>query len=105
MAMISQTSRYAFRALSYLSGPEGAYQSVEALALLSEAPGPYLSKLMQLLHKSGIVDSIRGQRGGLPLRMPLAQQARMGLSFFSSPRRDPRSPRGMFLLPLMWPEA
>lgn len=67
MSILSQSSRYAFRALSLLSGPEGAYKSVEDLALHSESPAPYLAKLFHLLHQRGIVDGIRGKRGGYKL--------------------------------------
>ena len=77
MSIISHSSRYAFRALRFLSGPEGVYHSVEELAVLSETPGPYLAKLFHLLHQRGIVDGIRGKRGGYKL-MKAADSTTLG---------------------------
>ncbi|NQX96157.1 MAG: Rrf2 family transcriptional regulator [Erythrobacter sp.] len=47
--------------------PEGKGLSVDALAEFFEVPSAYLSKQMQLLRRAGIVDSVRGKRGGYRL--------------------------------------
>ena len=47
--------------------PEGRGLNVEALAEFFEVPSAYLAKQMQLLRRAGIVDSVRGKKGGYRL--------------------------------------
>ena len=47
--------------------PEGKGINVDALADHFEVPSAYLAKQMQLLRRAGIVESVRGKRGGYRL--------------------------------------
>lgn len=47
--------------------PPGKGLSVDALADFFEVPSAYLAKQMQLLRRAGIVESVRGKRGGYRL--------------------------------------
>ncbi|MEM7702291.1 MAG: Rrf2 family transcriptional regulator [Pseudomonadota bacterium] len=47
--------------------PEGKGINVDALADHFEVPSAYLAKQMQLLRRAGIVQSVRGKRGGYRL--------------------------------------
>lgn len=47
--------------------PPGKGLSVDALAEFFELPSAYLSKQMQLLRRAGLVESVRGKRGGYRL--------------------------------------
>ncbi len=68
--MFSQTVEYALRALVALAAKPGAPQSTQQLAEITKVPGPYLSKVLQLLTKEGLVDAHRGLRGGFALSRP-----------------------------------
>ena len=70
MTNLSQTASYALRALSYLDGPEGKYCRAEDLAARTGIPAPYLAKLLNILHKGGIVTGHRGRGGGFKLSKP-----------------------------------
>jgi len=67
MPTFSHAAGYAFRALSYLDGPEGDYRPAKDLADLSGTPGPYLAKQLHELHKARILESVRGRKGGIRL--------------------------------------
>ncbi|MEM1052842.1 MAG: Rrf2 family transcriptional regulator [Pseudomonadota bacterium] len=47
--------------------PPGKGLSVDALADFFEVPNAYLAKQMQLMRRAGIVESVRGKRGGYRL--------------------------------------
>jgi len=64
---LSLTASYALRALSCLDGPEGKYCRAQDLAAHTGIPAPYLAKLLQSLHKGGIVMGHRGRGGGFKL--------------------------------------
>lgn len=66
--MISQTAEYALRAVVYLAEHSGAGQTTEQIARATRIPGSYLSKVLQQLGKSGVVQSQRGLGGGFSLR-------------------------------------
>ena len=66
--MLSTSSKYAIKALISLSKVEAAkYQTVPNLAKLSDVPAPYLSKIMKVLSRKGIVESKKGLNGGIRL--------------------------------------
>ena len=64
--MISQTVEYALRAVAALA-KQGAPCTAQKLAEITHVPGPYLSKLMQRLVRTGLVRSQRGLHGGFAL--------------------------------------
>lgn len=67
--MISTTSEYALRALSYLAS-QGHGNSVlgRDLARETEVPANYLSKILLSLRRAGLVSTVRGTGGGYRLQ-------------------------------------
>lgn len=65
--MFTQTVEYALRALVALAALPGDPQCNRQLAKVTKVPGPYLSKVLQMLTKEGLVEAHRGVRGGLCL--------------------------------------
>ena len=67
--MLSNTSNFAIRALIYLelySSPEKKMGTKQMVADL-DIPTPFLSKILQLLVKSKLLDSTKGPNGGFSL--------------------------------------
>src|SRR5262245_53240229 len=70
--MFSQTVDYALRAVVYLAD-QGRARTTPQIAEVTRVPAPYLAKVLQSLHRGGIVRSQRGLRGGFQLaREPAA---------------------------------
>lgn len=65
--MLSQTARYALLAVVCLGAEKDRPMTVQRIAERTNAPTGYLSKVMQLLTKAGIVRSQRGLNGGFTL--------------------------------------
>jgi Rrf2 family nitric oxide-sensitive transcriptional repressor len=65
--MLSTTAEYALRAVVWLAAQEEAACTTEQISQATEVPGPYLSKVLQTLGRSGIVRSQRGLGGGFTL--------------------------------------
>ena len=65
--MLSQTSRYALLAVVCLGTEKDRPMTVQRIAERTKAPTGYLSKVMQLLTKAGLVRSQRGLNGGFTL--------------------------------------
>lgn len=68
--MFSQTAEYALRAAVALAGEGGPTLSAAALAQQTEVPGNYLFKVMGQLVRGGVVEALRGKRGGYRLCRP-----------------------------------
>jgi len=67
--LYSMATRYALRALATL--PEGpGYHLARELTDYLGLPGPYLSKILQQLAQDGMLESVRGPRGGYRLARP-----------------------------------
>ena len=66
--MLSQTAEYALRAVVYLAGQERV--TTTELAEAARVPADYLSKVLQVLGRRGIVSSQRGKKGGFRLARP-----------------------------------
>ena len=65
--MFSQTAEYALRAVVFLSmSPRQAF-TTQQIAESTKVSAPYLSKVLQLLVKSGLIQSQRGIGGGFVL--------------------------------------
>lgn len=60
---------YALRALAALP-EDGSYRLSQELAQHLDIPGPYLAKILQNLARHGLLNSIRGPRGGFRLGRP-----------------------------------
>lgn len=67
--MISQTAEYALRAMCYLATQDSA-RTTQEIADVTRVPVGYLSKVLQLLARRGLVNSQRGIRGGFTIAKP-----------------------------------
>lgn len=65
--MISQSVEYALRAVLIVASRGGQACPSREIAEVTRVPGPYLSKLMQSLVKSGLLTAQRGPNGGFQL--------------------------------------
>ena len=66
--MLSQQSKYALRAVQYLSKVESeSFLRVEEIAAATRLPAPYLAKVLKLLVQKGLLQSRRGKNGGVAL--------------------------------------
>lgn len=66
MPIITRETDYALRALARL-GEEGGFASVSTLSEEVDVPEGFLRKIMQTLHRAGIVESRQGPFGGYRL--------------------------------------
>ena len=66
--MISQTVEYALRAIVTIAQHDGGPCTAQKIADITQVPAPYLSKMMQGMARSGLVDSKRGLHGGFVLK-------------------------------------
>ena len=64
--MISQTAEYALRAVVFLAH-EDESKTTQQIADVTRVPAGYLSKVLQSLVRSGLVESQRGIGGGISL--------------------------------------
>lgn len=67
--MLSNTCKYAIRALIYLakrSGP-GKKMGIKQITEEINVPAPFLSKILQNLARHGILSSVKGPHGGFSL--------------------------------------
>jgi Rrf2 family nitric oxide-sensitive transcriptional repressor len=65
--MISQTVEYALRSIVTIAQNSGRAVTAREIAATTKVPAPYLSKLMQLLVRGGLVTAQRGPNGGFQL--------------------------------------
>lgn len=69
--MLSQTSEYALRAILHLSREGGSDPvRVDDVAEALQVPRNYLSKILHVLAREGILESTRGPHGGFRLARP-----------------------------------
>lgn len=70
--MLSNTSTYAIRATVFLAlyaTPE-AKKGLKQISSELDIPTPFLGKILQVLAREGILDSIKGPKGGFCLKKP-----------------------------------
>jgi len=67
--LFSTATGYALRALAALP-EDGSYSLAKDLASNLGLPGPYLAKILQTLAQEGMLNSVRGPRGGFRLSRP-----------------------------------
>ena len=65
--MLSQTSEYALRAAVILAGQTDGPLTTQQIAGAGQIPPDYLSKVLGLLSRSGLVLAVRGKGGGFTL--------------------------------------
>jgi Rrf2 family protein len=73
MQLISRTSEYALRAVIWLVQEPARSQTTRQIAAGTRTPPDYISKVLQLLAKAGLVRSQRGLGGGFQLAGDPAQ--------------------------------
>jgi Rrf2 family nitric oxide-sensitive transcriptional repressor len=71
--MFSQTAEYALRAIVTLAQGDAGGKTAQDIARESQVPLDYLSKVLNLLARSGILHAQRGRRGGFTLTIPPAR--------------------------------
>ncbi len=70
---LTRAADYGVRAMVYLAGlPLHSRVSISELAKVTEAPEAFLTKVLQRLVASGLIDSHRGPSGGFELNSPAA---------------------------------
>ena len=77
--MLSQTSKYAIRALIYLelySNPEKKV-GIKEISDALDIPFPFLGKILQLLAKHHFLNSVKGPHGGFYMKRPAIDIALM----------------------------
>jgi Rrf2 family transcriptional regulator, iron-sulfur cluster assembly transcription factor len=67
--LFSTATGYALRALAALPA-DGTFSLAKDLASKLELPGPYLAKILQGLVQAGLLESVRGPKGGFRLARP-----------------------------------
>jgi Rrf2 family protein len=65
--MFSRTVEYALRAVVYLASREGEARTAQQVAEATKVPPGYMAKVLQSLHREGLVHSQRGLHGGFTL--------------------------------------
>lgn len=65
--MFSQTIEYALRAVVHLADQAPSPRTTEQIAVVTQVPQAYLSKVLQGLCRAGLVHSQRGTGGGMTL--------------------------------------
>ena len=66
--MFSQTVEYALRAMIHLAAAAPAARTTDQIAVATQVPRAYLSKVIQGLAQAGLVRSQRGLGGGVSLQ-------------------------------------
>jgi Rrf2 family protein len=69
--MVSQTAEYALRAVICLGSQGHTPLTTQQIAEVTRVPAGYLSKVLQLLGRAGIVRAQRGLHGGFTLAPPM----------------------------------
>jgi Rrf2 family iron-sulfur cluster assembly transcriptional regulator len=74
--LFSTATGYALQTLAVLP-EDGSYYLARSLAKQLQLPGPYLAKILQNLVQAGILESVRGPKGGFRMARP-AQAVTVG---------------------------
>ena len=70
MKLITRDTDYAIRAIMYISEFNGKLVSAADIQHELDLPRPFLRKILQILQKVGILNSVRGNKGGFTLARP-----------------------------------
>lgn len=70
MKLITRNTDYATRALCFIAKNKNKIISARDLVRELKIPRPFLRKILQILHKKGILKSFKGQSGGFILALP-----------------------------------
>jgi Rrf2 family iron-sulfur cluster assembly transcriptional regulator len=69
--LFSSATGYGLRAVSILP-EDGSYRLAQVLAKELNLPGPFLAKILQSLVQAGLLESVRGPKGGYRFAKPPA---------------------------------
>ncbi|OWY72783.1 hypothetical protein B7486_00100 [cyanobacterium TDX16] len=93
--MISQTAQYALRAFVVIAG-EDRPALAKAIAGQTGIPQPYLSTILRLAVRAGLLKSTRGRGGGFVLARPAERLTLFDIvSAFDDIGQGPRCPFGL----------
>lgn len=67
MKLITRDTDYAIRALRYIAHNKGRIVSAAELVKELKIPRPFLRKILQILNREGVLESIKGKGGGFKL--------------------------------------
>ena len=67
MKLITRDTDYAIRALILISESKKTFLSTTTIQQELDLPRPFLRKILQILQKSGVLKSIKGNKGGFLL--------------------------------------
>lgn len=102
--MISQSAEYALRAVVWLAGHPAETLSTGEIARCTAIPAGYLSKVLQVLSRAGLVTSTPGCTGGFSLARPASSISVLEVINAISPlqriQRCPLGAHGKELCPL-----
>lgn len=70
---VTQFTDYAIRTLIYLGGQGDRRSTVEEIAEKMQVSASHLTKVVHRLGRIGVVETLRGRRGGLRLNRPPAE--------------------------------
>lgn len=70
MKLITRDTDYAIRALIHMARSPEKITSVSVLTEKLKMPKPFLRKILQVLHREGILKASRGYGGGFSLALP-----------------------------------
>ena len=73
MTLIAKDTDYAIRALCFLARKDGHAVSVAEISEELQISYSFLRKIMQILHKNGILTALKGKGGGFSLNQPAEQ--------------------------------
>jgi Rrf2 family protein len=77
MLSLSQTSGHAILALSCLCETAGRFVLAKDIAACTGVSLPYLSKVLDAMRRTGLIEGKRGYRGGFGLARPAAEISRL----------------------------
>ena len=70
MKLITRDTDYAIRAVMYISESREKLVSAADIQQELDLPKPFLRKILQMLQKAGILNSVKGNKGGFALARP-----------------------------------
>ena len=70
MKLITRNTDYAVRALCCIAKQKEELVSVNEVVKCLGVPKPFLRKILQVLHKEGLLNSYKGKGGGFSLALP-----------------------------------
>lgn len=89
--MISTTAEYALRAVVFLAREGDRARTTAEIATATRVPAGYLSKVLQLLVRTEVLQSVMGKRGGYRVARPPAELTTLAVINSVDPIRRIRS--------------